>query len=177
MFALSEKRAKKMEEMAAKRNAGRDDDTAVSGISKHHRMRRKKSALAANAEDKAKSEYCDNIFLTVLNAQQKQWQRSIYSHVLTAEQTRESNVGLRESIEKMDEQVRRIRDNQRNLEARAKKFAAKADRFHKLRQAGESNDDDSSVVSSTSRMRRRRARKSTSKPMAAPVEETPAEGG
>ena len=169
-YVITEKRAKKMEEMAAKRNTGKDDDTAVSGISKHHRMRRKKSALAANAEDKAKVDYCSNIFSRVLNAEQAQWQRSIYSHVLNAEQTRETNVTLKRSIEEMDEQARRIRENQKNLEARAKKRAAKADRFHKLRQEGASNDDDSSVVSSKSRMRRRRARKSTSKPMDAPIE-------
>ena len=133
-------------------------------------MRRKKSALAANAEDKAKADYCSNIFSQVLNAEQAQWQRSIYSHVLNAEHTRETNVALKRSIEEMDEQARRIRDNQKSLEARAKKRAAKADRFHKLRQEGASNDEDSSVVSSKSRMRRRRARKSTSKPMDTPVE-------
>lgn len=164
-----------MEEMAAKRNAGKDDDTAVSGISKHHRLRRKKSALAADAEVKAKNDWCNSIFASVVNAEQIKWQSSIYKHVLVAQQTRESNVALSRSIEEMDEQARRIRDNQKKLEARAKKFANKADRFHKLRQEGASHDDESSVVSSTSRMRRRRARKSTSKPMATPVEEAPAE--
>lgn len=131
--------------MAAKRNTGKDDDTAVSGISKHHRMRRKKSALAADAEVKAKNDWCQSIFASVLNAEQTKWQTSIYSHVLNAEETRESNVALKQSIEEMDEQARRIRDNAKKLEARAKKFANKADRFHKLRQEG-SNDDEISVV-------------------------------
>eukprot|EP00804_Cyclotella_cryptica_P010518 CCRYP_016327-RB/>CCRYP_016327-RB protein AED:0.01 eAED:0.01 QI:911/1/1/1/1/1/5/2736/1140 len=84
----AEKRAKKMEEMAAKRNAGKDDDTAVSGISKHLRLRRKKSALAASAisaEEKAKNDWSSSIFKRILNAEQTQWQRTIFCHVLNAE--------------------------------------------------------------------------------------------
>jgi hypothetical protein len=38
---FAEKRAKKMEEMAAKRNAGEDDGTSVSGLSKLRRRRKK----------------------------------------------------------------------------------------------------------------------------------------
>jgi hypothetical protein len=164
-----------MEEMAAKRNAGKDDDTAVSGISKHLRLRRKKSALAASAisaEDKAKNDWSSNVFKTVLNAEQTRWQRAIFYHVLNAEQTREANVAMKRTIEEMDDQVHRIRESQKSLEKRAKKFAAKAERFHKLREEGASNKDDTSVVSSTSRIRRRRTRKSTSKLLAAQTEET-----
>jgi len=51
----AEARAKKMEAISARRNAGKDDDaSAVSGISKRHRMRRKKKAqLAAIQQEEA----------------------------------------------------------------------------------------------------------------------------
>jgi hypothetical protein len=43
LYLPIEKRAKKMEEMAAKRNAGEDDCASVSGLSKLRRRRKKKS--------------------------------------------------------------------------------------------------------------------------------------
>ena len=46
-------------------------------------------------------------------------------------------------------------ENQKRLDAKARKFAARAEKFHKLRRSG----DEDSVVSSASRMRRRRTRK------------------
>jgi len=160
-----------MEEIAAKRNTGKDDDISIAGISKHHRLRRKKSALEANARDKEKNDYCTNIYSTILHSEQVKWRQSIFTFVLKAEETKDSNTAMTRSIEEQNVQARRIKANQKNLEMRAKKFAVKANRFLKLRQEGASHDDDSSVVSSKSMMnRRRRTRKSTSQVMTATVE-------
>jgi hypothetical protein len=168
----AEKRAKKIEAMAAKRNAGKDDDgTAVSGISKRHRLRRKKSALnAISPEEKERTEWTKTIFQSVLNAEQTKWKTSVYSHVINAEHTRQANFEKNRAIEEMDEQAQRIIENQKQLEKRARKFALKAEKFHKLRREG--GNDDESVVSAASRLRRRRTRKSTSKPVPPSVDET-----
>jgi hypothetical protein len=111
-----------MEEMAAKRNTGKDDDTAVSGISKRHRIRRKKSALAANAEEQAKLDWTNSIFQTVLNAEQAQWQRTIYSHVLNAEQNRESNNEAKALVESQRAVAKARLEKERQNELRAKKM-------------------------------------------------------
>ena len=68
----AEARAKKLEAMARLRNAGKDDDAAVSGISKRHRIRRKKSALAANAispEEQERIDWKQNVYASVLNSE------------------------------------------------------------------------------------------------------------
>jgi len=159
----AEARAKKMEAMAARRNAGKDmddDNTAVSGISRRHRIRRKKSALAAiTPEERERNDWKKNVYTSVLKSEQVQWQTSIYSHVLTAETTRSKNIEERKELEEQNAAAHRRIENKKRLEKRAKKFAAKADRFHQIRRDG-ADDDESSVVSSASRMRRRRTRKS-----------------
>ena len=59
-LTITEKRAKKMEEMAAKRNKGEDDGTSVSGLSKLRRRRKKKvqdeADTSADVMDSAKEE-------------------------------------------------------------------------------------------------------------------------
>ena len=152
--------------MAARRNAGlteNDDDTAVTGISKRHRLRRKKSALAAiSPEQNERNEWKRNIFASVLNAEQVQWKKSIFSHVINAESARENNIEAQRQLEEQNAAAQRLQENQKRIDKRAKKFASRAERFHKIRRDGGNDDDGASVVSSTSRMRRRRGRKSTS---------------
>jgi len=159
----AEARAKKMEAMAARRNAGKDmddDNTAVSGISRRHRIRRKKSALAAiTPEERERNDWKKNVYTSVLKSEQVQWQTSIYAHVLAAETTRSKNTEERKELEEQNAAAHRRIESKKRLEKRAKKFAAKADRFHQIRRDG-ADDDESSVVSSASRMRRRRTRKS-----------------
>ena len=75
----TEKRAKKMEEIAAKRNAGEDDGTSVSGLSK---LRRRRKKMTKNDEANAKSE-------------------------APAEVEEESSVAIKEETE--DEKQRRLR--------------------------------------------------------------------
>ncbi|KAL7540287.1 hypothetical protein ACHAXR_010006 [Thalassiosira sp. AJA248-18] len=174
-------RAKKLEAMAARRNAGLrenagDDGTAVTGISKRHRLRRKKSAMAANAispEEQERIDWKQNIYTSVLNAERVQWQTSIYTHVIAAETTKSTNMESRRLLDEQNASAQRLIEHQKRLDKKAKKFAARAERFHKIRRAdsgpgggggGEDDDDGAgSVVSSASRMRRkRRGRKSSS---------------
>ncbi|KAL7551323.1 hypothetical protein ACHAWF_014507 [Thalassiosira exigua] len=163
----AEARAKKLEAMAARRNAGKpengDDASLVSGISKRHRIRRKKSALAAitTPEERWKR----NVYSSVLNAERVRWQKSIYSNILNAEETRQRNVEKSRELEEQNAAAKRRLENQKRLDRKARKFAARAERFHRSRREGsrgDVDDDASSVVSSASRMRRRRGRKSSS---------------
>lgn len=52
LIFCAEKRAKKMEEMAARRNKGEDDGTSVSGLSKLRRRRKKMVQDEVNADSK-----------------------------------------------------------------------------------------------------------------------------
>ncbi|KAL7471173.1 hypothetical protein ACHAXS_011474 [Conticribra weissflogii] len=163
----AETRAKKFEEMAEKRRAAMEDPTAsaaTSGISKRHRVRRKKSAMAAiSPEDRERNDWKKSIFIHVLNAEQAHWRRCVFSHVICSEDTRASNLEIQRAIDEQNEEAQRRKENRNRLDEKAKKFAARAKKFHQLRRA-EPADDDSSVVSSTSKLRRRRGRKSSSKP-------------
>jgi len=153
----ADERAKKFEEMNARRRKGKgeDDGTAVSGISRRQRIRRKRSALAAIIPDeKKRDDWKKGIFAAVLNVEQEKWKKSVYAHVINAEKTRVSNIKAQEELEELNAAAQRRTENQKRLEAKAKKFAARAEKFHKLR-----HGDDGSVVSSASRMRRRRTRK------------------
>jgi len=158
----AEARAKKLDAMAACRNAGEDDGSTVTGISRRHRVRRKKSMLAAiNPEDQERNEWKSGIFASVLGAEQVQWKRSVYGHVLNAEATRIRNLKEQRKLEEQNAAARRRLENQRRLDQKAKKFAARAERFHKMRRDGNGGDDDDgsvagSVVSSASKHRRRR---------------------
>mmetsp|Transcript_30973 Transcript_30973/g.62347 ORF Transcript_30973/g.62347 Transcript_30973/m.62347 type:complete len:1533 (+) Transcript_30973:326-4924(+) len=162
----AEARAKKFEEMAEKRRAATEDQNtsaATSGISKRHRVRRKKSAMAAiSPEERERNEWKKGIFNYVLNAEQAHWRRCVFSHVICAEETRVCNLEAQRVIEEQNEEAQRRMENRNRLDLKAKKFAARAKKFHQLRR-GEPADDDSSVVSSTSKLRRRRGRKSSSK--------------
>ncbi|KAL7493336.1 hypothetical protein ACHAWT_002801 [Skeletonema menzelii] len=154
----AEERAKKFEAMNARRRKGKGDDdgTAVSGISRRQRIRRKRSALAAiTPDEKKRDDWKKGIFATVLNVEQKRWKKSIYAHVINAEETRAANIKAQQDLEELNAAARRRIENQKRLDAKARKFAARAEKFHKLRRSG----DDGSVVSSASRMRRRRTRK------------------
>lgn len=163
----AEARAKKLEAIAASRNTGLDvdDDTAVSGISKRHRIRRKKSALAAiTPEERERNEWKKSVYGFVINAEQVQWRHSIYTHVLNAEATRAKNMEAKRELEEQNAAAQRLRENKERLEQKAKKFAARAERFHKSRLEGGVDDDGGSVVSSASiSMRRRHHRKSTAR--------------
>mmetsp|Transcript_1438 Transcript_1438/g.2910 ORF Transcript_1438/g.2910 Transcript_1438/m.2910 type:complete len:1474 (-) Transcript_1438:210-4631(-) len=154
----ADERAKKFEAMNARRRKGKGDDdgTAVSGISRRQRIRRKRSALAAiTPEEKKRDDWKKGIFASVLNVEQKQWKKSIFAHVINAEETRAANIKAQEDLEELNAAARRRMENQKRLDAKARKFAARAEKFHKLRRSG----DGGSVVSSASRMRRRRTRK------------------
>lgn len=170
-------RAAKLESMARLRNAGKDDDTAVSGISKRHRIRRKRSALAANAispEEQKRLDWKQNVYASVLNSERVQWQTAIYAHVYNADTTREKNMEAKRNLDEQNAQAQLRLENRKKMEQRAKKFAARADRFHKIRRDGGGDDDDESksLVSKASRMRRRRGRKSSSRSVAqSPLEE------
>jgi len=163
----AEARAKKLEAIAASRNTGVDvdDDTAVSGISKLHRIRRKKSALAAiTPEERERNEWKKSVYGFVMNAEQVQWRNSIYSHVLNAETTRAKNMEAKRELDEQNAAAQRRRENKERLEQKAKKFAARAERFHKNRLEGGADDDGGSVVSSASMsMRRRNHRKSSAR--------------
>ena len=163
----AEARAKKLEAIAASRNTGVgvDDDTAVSGISKRHRIRRKKSALAAiTPEERDRNDWKKSIYGFVLDSEQVQWRNSIYSHVLNAESTRAKNMEAKRELEEQNAAAQRRRENKERLEQKAKKFAARAERFHKNRLDGGADDDGGSVVSSASMsMRRRHHRKSSAR--------------
>jgi len=168
-------RAKKLEAMtkARQRKTNKDDDTAVSGISKRHRLRRKKSALAAiKPEEKERNDWKKSIYSFVLSAEQTKWRKDIYTHVLSSEDTKAKNEAARLELKEQEAQAKRRRENQKRHDEKAKKFAARAARFHKIRREGGGDDDEASVVSKASRMRRRRGRKST-KGRIKPVEETP----
>ena len=170
-------RAKKLEAMtkARQRKTDKDDDTAVSGISKRHRLRRKKSALAAiKPEEKERNDWKKSIYSFVLSAEQTKWRKDVYTHVLSSEDTKARNEAALLELKEKEAQAKRRRENQKRHEEKAKKFAARAARFHKIRREGGDDDDDASVVSKASRMRRRRGRKST-KGRIKPVEETPLE--
>ena len=167
----AEARAKKMEAMAARRNAGGadDDDTAVSGISRRHRVRRKKSALAAiTPEERERNEWKKSLFGSVMNAEQVKWQTSIYSHVLTAETTKTVNIEAQKELEEQNAAAQRRLESKRRLDKRAKKFAQRSERFHSIREGGGGDDDDASVVSTTSRMRRRRKKSSARHSLSSP---------
>ncbi|KAL3821977.1 hypothetical protein ACHAXA_002963 [Cyclostephanos tholiformis] len=159
----AEARAKKLEDMSSMRNSGIvDDDTAVSGISRRHRIRRKKSALAANAptpEERERNDWKKSVYATVLNAEQVKWRTSIYTCVLNAETTRAKNLEVKRELDELNLASQRRLDNKKRLDKMAKKFAARAEKFYKIRLEGGA-DDDSSVVSATSRVKRRRNRKS-----------------
>ncbi|KAL9190063.1 hypothetical protein ACHAXT_007274 [Thalassiosira profunda] len=159
----AEARAAKLAAMAARRNAGQaeDDATAVTGISRRHRLRRKKSARAAmSPEERERNEWKKGVFGSVVNAEQTRWRTSVYAHVLTAEAAREANLAAARQLEEQNAAAQKRLENQKRLDAKAKKFAARAERFHQIRREG-GDDDDASVVSAASRMRRRRGRKSS----------------
>ncbi|KAL7429277.1 hypothetical protein ACHAXH_001878 [Discostella pseudostelligera] len=163
----AEARAKKLEAIAASRNTGVDvdDDTAVSGISKRHRIRRKKSALAAiTPEERERNEWKKSVYGFVMNAEQVQWRNSIYSHILNAETTRAKNMDAKRELDEQNSAAQRRRENKERLEQKAKKFAARAERFHKSRLEGGADDDGGSVISSASMsIRRRNHRKSSAR--------------
>ena len=155
-------RAKKLEEMSSMRNSGyvNDDESAITGISKRHRIRRKKSALAAiTPEERERAEWKNGVYTSVMNAEQVQWQTSIYTHVLHAETTRTKNIAAKLELEEKTLAEHRRLENKKRLDKMARKFASRAEQFHKIRQEGR-EDDDISVVSGTSRLKRRRNRKS-----------------
>ncbi|KAL9178838.1 hypothetical protein ACHAXT_003969 [Thalassiosira profunda] len=159
----AEARAAKLAAMAARRNAGEaeDDATAVTGISRRHRLRRKKSALAAiGPEERERNEWKKGVFGSVVKAEQTRWRTSVYAHVLEAEAAREANVAAARQLEEQNAAAQKKLENQKRLDAKAKKFAARAERFHQIRREG-GDDDDASAVSAASRMRRRRGRKSS----------------
>jgi len=177
----AEARARKLEAMAAMRNAGKDDGTVVSGISKRHRIRRKKSALAANAispEEQRRIDWKQNVYASVMNSERVQWRTAIYAHALNAETTRQNNIQAKHKLDEQNAAAQRRLESKKSLDKRAKKFAARADRFHKIRRDGGGDDDGgASVVSKASRMRRRRGRKSSGMPSVGvqpPLEEMPA---
>jgi len=161
----AEARAKKIEAMAARREADwKDDGTVVSGISKRHRVRRKRSALAANAigpEEQLRIDWKDGVYSSALNAERARWRRTVHARVLDAEAVREANAEAGRELEEKDAEARRLLEHQKKLDKRARKFAARSQRFHSMRRKGNDGDDDKSVVSSASRMRRRRGRKGT----------------
>ena len=155
----AEERAKKFEAMNARRRKGKGDDdgTAVSGISRRHRIRRKRSALAAiTPEEKERDDWKKGVFASVINVEQEKWKKSIYAHVINAEETRVANIKAQEDLEELNAAAKRRVENQKRLDAKARKFAARAEKFHKLRRDG---DDGSAVNSASTRMRRRRTRK------------------
>jgi hypothetical protein len=158
----AEARAKKLEAMSSLRNSGFvDDDTAVSGISRLHRIRRKKSALAAiTPEDRERNDWKKSVYSSVLNAEQVKWQTSVYTHVINAEATRAKNVEAKRELDEQNLASQRRLENKKRLAKMARKFAARAEQFHKIRREGGA-DDDSSVVSGVSKIKRRRGRKST----------------
>ena len=154
----ADERAKKFEAMNARRRKGKGDDdgTAVSGISRRHRIRRKRSALATiTPDEKKRDEWKKGIFASVLNVEQERWKKSIYAHVINAEETSVANIKAQNDLEELNAAAKIRIENQKRIDAKAKKFAVRAEKFHKLRQGG----DGGSVVSSASRMRRRRTRK------------------
>ena len=158
----AEARAKKLEEMSSMRNSGyvNDDESAITGISKRHRIRRKKSALAAiTPEERERTEWKNGVYASVMNAEQVQWQTSIYTHVLHAETTRTKNIAAKLELDEKTLAEHRRLENKKRLDKMARKFACRAEQFHKIRQEGR-EDDDTSVVSGTSRLKRRRNRKS-----------------
>ncbi|KAL3797618.1 hypothetical protein ACHAW5_008484 [Stephanodiscus triporus] len=170
----AEARAKKLEAMSSMRNSGHmDDDTAVSGISRRHRIRRKKSALAAiTPEERERNDWKKSVYASVMNAERLKWQTSIYTHVINAETTRAKNVEAKRELDKQILASHRILENKKRLDKMAKKFAARAEQFHKIRREG-GVDDDGSVVSAASRVKRRRNRKSTMRQsLVAPLEES-----
>lgn len=116
---------------------------------------------AINPEDQERNEWKSGIYASVLGAEQVQWKRSVYGHVLNAEATRIRNLKEQRKLEEQNAAARRRLENQRRLDQKAKKFAARAERFHKMRRDGNGGDDDDgsvagSVVSSASKHRRRR---------------------
>ena len=163
--------------MSSKRNSSiADDDTAVSGISRRHRIRRKKSALAANVptlEERERNEWMKSVYTSVLNAEQVKWRTSIYTCVLNAETTLAKNLEAKRELDEQNLALQRRIENKKRLDKMAKKFAARAEQFHKIRREGGA-DDDSSVVSAASRVKRRRNRKSIIRhgPAAPLMEET-----
>jgi hypothetical protein len=169
----AEARAKKLEAMSSLRNSGFvDDDTAVSGISRRHRIRRKKSALAAIIpEDRERNDWKKSVYSSVLNAERVKWQTSVYTHVINAEATRAKNVEAKRELDEQNLASQRRLENKKRLDMMARKFAACAEQFHKIRREGGA-DDDSSVVSGASKIKRRRGRKSTMRQsLVAPLEE------
>eukprot|EP01083_Nonionella_stella_P125993 381153_1 len=71
----AEKRAKKLEAMAERRNAGlrelgdNDDGTMVTGITKRHRIRRKKALIAAiTPDEKLRADYKLSVYASIMNA-------------------------------------------------------------------------------------------------------------
>jgi hypothetical protein len=158
----AEARAKKLEEMSSMRNSGyvNDDESAITGISKRHRIRRKKSALAAiTPEERERAEWKNSVYASVMNAEQVQWRTSIYAHVIHAETTRTKNITAKLELEEKTLAEHRRLENKKRLDKMARKFASRAEQFHKIRQEGR-EDDDTSVVSGASRLKRRRTRKS-----------------
>lgn len=173
----AEARAKKLEAMSSKRNSGiADDDTAVSGISRRHRIGRKKSALAANVptlEERERNDWMKSVYTSVLNAEKVKWRTSIYTCVLNAETTLTKNLEAKRELDEQNLALQRRIENKKRLDKMAKKFAARAEQFHKIRREVGA-DDDSSVVSAASRVKRRRNRKSIIRhgPAAPLMEET-----
>lgn len=151
--------------MSSMRNSGYvdDDETIVTGISKRHRIRRKKSALAAiTPDERERNEWTKSVYASVMSSEQVKWQTSIYAHVLNSETTHTKNMEAKRKLEEQSLAEQRRLENKKRLDKMAKKFAARAEQFHKIRQEG--GDDDESLVSGTSRLKRRRNRKSISRP-------------
>jgi len=178
----AEARAKKLEAMFDQRNAGveggggEDGASTVTGISRRHRARRKKSALATiTPEERERNDWKKGIYASALNAEQTKWKRTIYEHALNAEATRAKNLEAQQQLDEKDAAAKRKLEKQKWQEEKAKKIAARAERFDRIRHERyvPADDDDDisvagSVVSSASKhhRRRRRGRKSSSSSVA-----------
>lgn len=173
----AEARAKRMEAMFDERNVGGDDATAgddasasvATGISRRHRMRRKKSAMTKASGERERDDWKRTVFSSVVDAERVGWKRSVYGYALNAEAARTKHLEARRKLDELNAAAQRRADNQRRLEERAKKIAARAERFDKLRhdRYGAEEDDDVSVTGSVAsavskHRRRRRGRKSSS---------------
>merc|ERR1712127_519284 len=154
-------RAERFHKMRREGNDGDDDGSVagsvVSGVSKHRRRRRARKSTASSrqgdlarnpvgeeetqgpvvlaAEEKEKQEreqWCSSIYTTILEADQCQWKKKIFGHVINAEEAKKKREEMEAQIRRERAAAEARREKERQNELRAKKM----ERIKQIRGAG-----------------------------------------
>ena len=120
----------------------------------------KEELTAEEKEQQERTQWCNQVYSIAIRADENQWKKDVYAHVLVAEDAHKKRMETQANIEKERAAIELRKEKERQNQLRAEKMERIKSSRDNAAPEGDNGDDDKSVVTAASmRNRRRRAAK------------------